>query len=99
MLESLGWVTRNQNNEYFLTPESIAEDIPDSFLELYSFPMEEYLTNPQTEGKLGQWIDQCIINEEDSIITAPKLLQGSLLLPLLISITGINPEDQIRAVS
>ncbi len=90
MLESLGWATRNQNNEYLLTPESRADDIPDSFLELYSFPMEEYLTTPQTESKLTQWIDQCLIDGNDSDITVPKHLQGSLLLPLLIAVKKHN---------
>lgn len=90
MLESLGWVIQDQKGEYTLASGSLHEDIPDSFLKLYSFPMEEYLTTPQTEGKLTPWIDQCIVDEQGTNITAPKLLQGPLLLPLLISIKKLH---------
>ncbi len=56
MLESLHWLSRNEQLQYSLTSEAaIHNQIPEDVLQLYDLPIESYLQGKQ-EKLLGRWI-------------------------------------------
>ncbi len=86
MLESLGWVSKNSKQAYILTSETESQEIPDKILELYRIPLEELLVQREQQNQLSRWIQELIVVWSVSPLRTHRLLEGSLLLPLLMSI-------------
>lgn len=91
MLESLNWVSRNDEDEYALTAESdIHVKIPENIMKLMSFPMNDYLNKRQKRHKLGKWMELSRKgwNLANSMIA--DYLDGMLVVPLLLALKENN---------
>ena len=90
MLESLHWLSRNEQLKYSLISEAaIHNQIPEDALELYHLPIESYLQGKQ-EKLLGRWIDRsCQLWNLDNPLIA-DFLDGLLLIPLLLTLHKHN---------
>ncbi|NEP50915.1 MAG: polyketide synthase, partial [Moorea sp. SIO3C2] len=58
MMQSLGWLSKNEIDEYSLTDNTQAYlSIPKEILELYNLPIESYLLGKEKPGVLKSWIE------------------------------------------
>lgn len=88
MIESLGWICRNETGEYSLTPEAEAHrEIPEEILELYELPMDTYLTGQGQGGVLGRWIERSKQRWGLSTPLIADFLDGILIIPVLIALS------------
>jgi hypothetical protein len=90
MLESLHWLSRNEQEKYSLTPEAANyKAIPEDVLQLYLLPIESYLQGTQP-GLLGKWIEcSCQRWNIDNPLIA-DFLDGILVIPLLLALHKYN---------
>ncbi len=90
MLESLHWLSRNEQGKYSLTPEAANyQAIPEDILELYLLPIESYLQGKQP-GLLGKWIEySCQRWNIDNPLIA-DFLDGLIVIPLLLALHKYN---------
>lgn len=90
MLESLHWLSRNEQGKYFLTPEAANyKAIPEGVLQLYQLPIESYLQGEQPD-LLGKWIEcSCQRWNIDNRLIA-DFLDGLLVIPLLLALHKHN---------
>ncbi len=87
LLESLRWVTRNEQDEYVLTSNArVRHKISQDTLQLLSFPMDAYLLNHQSGLSLTRWIEKSERrwNIKDALIA--RILDGMLVIPLLLAL-------------
>ncbi|MCP6759970.1 MAG: phosphopantetheine-binding protein [Fischerella sp. CENA71] len=90
MLESLHWLSRNEQEKYSLTPEAANhQEIPEDVLQLYQLPIESYLQGKQPD-LLGKWIEySCQRWNTDNLLIA-DFLDGILVIPLLLALHKHN---------
>ena len=91
MMQSLGWLSKNEVDEYSLTDNSQAYlSIPEKILELYNLPIESYLLGKEKSGLLKNWIElsqqQWYIN--DRMIA--DFLDGVLIIPIMLALQKHN---------
>ncbi|MCX8131318.1 MAG: SDR family NAD(P)-dependent oxidoreductase [Clostridia bacterium] len=99
ILESLNWILRNDNDEYLLTPEAyIHLEIPETIIELMSFPMKDYLNKNQKKYRLRKWIELSSRGWDTDNPMLANFLDGMLVIPLLSALKDNNllnsPENQ-----
>ncbi|BAZ21406.1 hypothetical protein NIES4073_22840 [Kalymmatonema gypsitolerans NIES-4073] len=90
MLESLHWLSRNEQGKYSLTPEAANyKAIPEDVLQLYLLPIESYLQGEQPD-LLKKWIEySCQRWNIDNLLIA-DFLDGLLVIPLLLALHKYN---------
>ncbi len=90
MLESLHWLSRNEQGKYSLTLEAANHQaIPEDILQLYQLPIESYLQGEQPD-LLGKWIEySCQRWNTDNLLIA-DFLDGLLIIPLLLALHKHN---------
>ncbi|NEO71398.1 type I polyketide synthase [Moorena sp. SIO3H5] len=91
MMESLGWLSKNEVDEYSLTDNfQLYYSIPEKILELYNLPIESYLLGKDKPGILKSWIElsqqQWNINDR----TIVDFLDGVLIIPIML---GLHKHD------
>ncbi|NEP48072.1 MAG: hypothetical protein F6K65_04280 [Moorea sp. SIO3C2] len=91
MMESLGWLSKNEVDEYSLTDNYQAcWSIPEEILELYNLPIESYLLGKEKPGVLKSWIElsqqQWHINDK----TIADFLDGVLIIPIMLALHKHN---------
>ncbi|NEP27176.1 GNAT family N-acetyltransferase [Moorena sp. SIO3I6] len=91
MMESLGWLSKNEVDEYSLTDNfQPYYSIPEKILELYNLPIESYLLGKEKPGILKSWIElsqqQWNINDR----TIADFLDGVLIIPIML---GLHKHD------
>ena len=91
MMESLRWISRNDNDEYLLSQKSdIHRKIPEDITKLLSFPMHEYVSKNQKKHSIKKWIAMSAKrwNIEDTMFA--DFLDGMLAIPLLLALKKNN---------
>ncbi|MGD2088023.1 MAG: beta-ketoacyl synthase N-terminal-like domain-containing protein [Candidatus Aminicenantes bacterium] len=87
MLESLKWISRNNNDEYVLTPEAaIHQEIPHDMMDLMSFPMNDYLNKNQGKHSLKRWFERSGQRWHIGHPMIANFLDGMLVIPLLLAL-------------
>ena len=88
MLQSLHWLSRNNDGSYQLTDTTAQyEQIPAEILNLYTWDMPAYLLNQDSEGgKLSQWFERSQASWHLSDPVLADLLDGTFVIPLLITL-------------
>ncbi|NET25238.1 type I polyketide synthase [Okeania sp. SIO1I7] len=87
MMQSLGWLSKNELGEYSLTDNSQGYlSIPEEILELYNLPIESYLRGKEKPDVLKNWIElsqqQWHINDQ----TIADFLDGALIIPIMLAL-------------
>jgi 3-oxoacyl-(acyl-carrier-protein) synthase/acyl carrier protein/SAM-dependent methyltransferase len=86
LLESLGWVVRDHQNAYYLSPRSeVHKLIPQNIMGLMTFPFADYLEQ-NTERSLKEWIELSGKRWGISDAMISDFLDGMLVIPLLLAL-------------
>lgn len=86
IMESLGWVNRNDRDEYSLAEKAKERhDIPTDILALYEFDMESYVQG-KGEHSLKEWIKKSCQNWSTANKFIVDLLDGILVISLLLAL-------------
>ncbi len=90
-MQFLGWLSKNEVDEYSLTDNSQAcWSIPEEILELYNLPIESYLLGQEKSAVMKSWIElykqQWHINDR----TIVDLLYGVLIIPIMLALHKHN---------
>jgi len=100
MLESLGWIEKT-GDKYRLSQESdLHKKIPVDIIDLLSFPMDVYLSKPQTGHSLMKWIELSGKRWGLESETLALMLDGMLVIPLLLSLkekAGFDSQESVKA--
>ncbi|NET44014.1 type I polyketide synthase [Okeania sp. SIO2B3] len=91
MMESLGWLSRNEANEYFFIEKSQAYlSIPKDILELYNLPLDSYLLGKEKPGFLKNWLarSQEQWHLKDRILA--DFLDGVLIISIMLALHKHN---------
>ncbi|NEO68959.1 type I polyketide synthase, partial [Moorena sp. SIO3H5] len=91
MMQSLGWLSKNEADEYSLKDNCQAYlSIPEEILYLYKLPIESYLLGKEKPGIIKNWIElsqkQWNINDR----TIADLLDGVLIIPIMLGLHKHN---------
>ncbi|PSL48183.1 acyl transferase domain-containing protein [Chitinophaga niastensis] len=87
MLESIGWVSKNEQDGYRLHREIASyQYIPPDIMELMDFPFNAYIDDTSGKYSLDKWIN-CVVNQWNAPHTLiSAFLDGMLVVPLLLAL-------------
>ncbi len=91
MMQSLGWLAKNQEEEYFLTDKAkVYSLIPEDIIELYNLPIESYILGEKSIPLLKSFIESSQVgwNINDTIVA--DFLDGVLIIPILLALHKQN---------
>lgn len=89
LLESLDWVEHKEGDEYQLKEAAtLSAHLPSDILDLFHFPIDEYLLQTGAQRSLRRWIEMSRegwgLHGQD--VRMAEFLDGVLLTPLLVSL-------------
>ncbi|RQH48212.1 SDR family NAD(P)-dependent oxidoreductase [Okeania hirsuta] len=91
MMQSLGWLSKNEVGEYSLTENSQAYlSIPEKILDLYNLPIESYLLGKEKPSILKSWIELSQQQWHINDITIADFLDGVLIIPIMLALHKHN---------
>lgn len=90
ILESLGWVVRDLNDEYSLSDSYQSHhDIPEDIVQVVNFPMQEYFSGSTDEVEslsLKNWFDQSLNQWSITDTMLIEFIDGVIYVPLFVSL-------------